>query len=194
MDAKTLCLGVLTLGDASGYEIKKMFEDGPFAQFQEIGFGSIYPALGKLLSDGLVRCDETPQASRPDKKVYSLTDAGREAFRTALRMPPAPDKIRSDTVFMMVFADLLDADHLAEVYDDYIAYYRARVEGMKALDPEGVSEGRLFARGLGLACYEATVSYLEANRHRLIDDTAARAEPDTGTKIDGAGVPPLAAE
>ncbi|MCZ6511637.1 MAG: PadR family transcriptional regulator, partial [Alphaproteobacteria bacterium] len=49
MDTKTLCLGVLTHGDASGYEIKKALEDGPFGHIQEIGFGSIYPALAKLL-------------------------------------------------------------------------------------------------------------------------------------------------
>ena len=29
MDAKTLCLGVLTLGEATGYEIKKAVEEGP---------------------------------------------------------------------------------------------------------------------------------------------------------------------
>ena len=33
MDAKTLCLGVLLRGEASGYEIKKAFEEGPFSQF-----------------------------------------------------------------------------------------------------------------------------------------------------------------
>jgi len=49
MDVKTLCLGVLSLGDASGYEIRKMFEEGPFAHFHHASFGSIYPALSPLL-------------------------------------------------------------------------------------------------------------------------------------------------
>ena len=30
MDVKTLCLGILNRGDATGYEIKKACEDGPF--------------------------------------------------------------------------------------------------------------------------------------------------------------------
>ena len=65
MDTKTLCLGVLTRGDASGYEIKKAFEDGPFGHIQEIGFGSIYPALAKLLQDDLVTVTQYAQAGRP---------------------------------------------------------------------------------------------------------------------------------
>src|SRR3546814_8991519 len=35
MDAKTLCLGVLSRGAASGYEIKKAFEEGPFSHFHQ---------------------------------------------------------------------------------------------------------------------------------------------------------------
>jgi hypothetical protein len=41
---KTLCLAVLSMGDASGYEIKKLLE-GPFRHIHEASFGAIYPAL-----------------------------------------------------------------------------------------------------------------------------------------------------
>ena len=54
MDVKTLCLGVLSRGAASGYEIKKQCEEGPFAHFYAAGFGSIYPALNSLLNDRLI--------------------------------------------------------------------------------------------------------------------------------------------
>ena len=53
MDVQTLCLGSLTLGEASGYEIKKLFEEGPFAYFYHASYGSIYPALGNLLKKEL---------------------------------------------------------------------------------------------------------------------------------------------
>ena len=39
MGAKILCLGALTCGDASGYEIKKIFEGAPFAHFHQVSFG-----------------------------------------------------------------------------------------------------------------------------------------------------------
>jgi len=54
MDVKTLCLGVLSRGTASGYEIKKQCEEGPFAHFYAAGFGSIYPALNALLNNRLI--------------------------------------------------------------------------------------------------------------------------------------------
>jgi DNA-binding PadR family transcriptional regulator len=53
MDVKTVCLGMLTDGDASGYDLKKEFESS-FGHFFAAGYGSIYPALGALARDGMV--------------------------------------------------------------------------------------------------------------------------------------------
>ena len=78
MDVKTLCLGVLTEGDKTGYEIKQRFEEA-FSHFFGAGFGSIYPALAELSRQGLVTCQSVEQDKRPDKKVYSLTAAGQSA-------------------------------------------------------------------------------------------------------------------
>jgi PadR family transcriptional regulator AphA len=54
MDVRTICLGILTRGDATGYEIKKLFEDDGYQHFVEASFGSIYPALNRLTEEGLV--------------------------------------------------------------------------------------------------------------------------------------------
>lgn len=54
----------------------------------------------------MVACTEMAQANRPDKKVYSITSTGREALARALMAPPAPDKMRSDFLFILLFADL----------------------------------------------------------------------------------------
>ena len=51
MDIRTLCLGILTFGDATGYEIKKRLE-GPMRHYYDASFGSIYPALAGLKRDG----------------------------------------------------------------------------------------------------------------------------------------------
>ena len=181
MDVRTLCLGVLSLGDASGYEIKKAFEAGPFAHFHQAGFGSIYPALGGLHEDGCVSFTEVATDRRPAKKVYAITEKGRTAFRQALTKWPAPDKIRSEFVFMLFFADLMDEDHLDAVYDAYLAHYRRHVEQIRGLDSTGIAPGRLFARGFGLAFYEAAVEYLETNRALLLNQRAAAAGQKTGT-------------
>ncbi|TVR98539.1 MAG: PadR family transcriptional regulator [Rhodospirillales bacterium] len=168
MDSKTLCLGVLMLGDATGYEIKKHFEEGPFAHFHAAGFGSIYPALNALLAGGLVTCTELSQQGRPDKKVYSITEQGRSAFRRALHKPPAEDTFRSEAIFMMFFAELLDRDHLSNVFEGHLSHYRQCVERMAGQDMSGAGSGRQFVHGMGLAIYRAVVGYMERHRGMVL--------------------------
>ena len=69
MHVTTLCLGALVFGDATGYEINKMFEDGPFSHFLDASYGSIYPALTRLTEEGLVTCKAEQQERRPDKNL-----------------------------------------------------------------------------------------------------------------------------
>jgi len=68
MDVKTVCLGMLTDGEASGYDLKKHFES-TFGHFFAAGYGSIYPALSSMADEGLVECREIPQDGKPDRKV-----------------------------------------------------------------------------------------------------------------------------
>jgi hypothetical protein len=51
MNVKTLCLGILSFGEASGYEIKKKVEEGLFSHFIDASYGSIYPALTQMLAE-----------------------------------------------------------------------------------------------------------------------------------------------
>lgn len=188
MDVKTVCLGILTLGEASGYEIKKQFQEGPFSYFYDAGYGSIYPALGGLLAQGLVVCTETAQERRPAKKVYAITPAGRAAFRRALHERPAEDRIRSEVLTVLFFADLLEEDHLRAVFGEYLEHFRRGVEHLRGLDCTDIPPGRLFVRGFGRTFFEAAVRYMEENRHLLFGPERGAAEPAGGdADADAAG-------
>jgi len=167
MDAKTLCLGMLTQGEASGYEIRKAFEDGPFHHFFDVGYGSIYPALGRLDEAGLVSCRAEAQDKRPDKKVYSITPEGQRAFVEALMEPPAPDKLRSEFLFLLFFADLLPAHHVEHVVEGRLAEIRGALDRMESCAGEDMGPSHDFVHGYGLAIYHAVATYLEENRHLL---------------------------
>src|SRR5215469_2797630 len=121
MDVRTICLGILTRGSATGYEIKKLFDGDGYQHFVEASFGSIYPALNRLTDEGLVSVREEPQDKRPDRKVYSITPAGRRAFVASLLKPLPEDRHRSPFVFAMLFADLLPPDRVGQMLDDYIS-------------------------------------------------------------------------
>lgn len=169
MDAKTLCLGALTCGDASGYEIKKLFEEGPFAYFYQVSFGSIYPSLAKLCEEGKITMREEDQEGRPDKKVYSLTDAGRAALRTALKKTPANDKMRSEILVMFFLEAFMEPGHLHEVFHQQLDYYKAALSRVEELDDTGTPPERIFIRGLGRIFYRTVVEYMEENAHLILD-------------------------
>jgi DNA-binding PadR family transcriptional regulator len=173
MDARILCLGALQFGDASGYEIKKMFEDGMLGYLHEASFGSIYPALTRLEQEGLATAISMAQDKRPAKKVYSITTAGREALVAALMVPPAPDKMRSDFLFMLLLGHMLPPSHLHKLVDRRIAWYRDSVAHMENCDLSARPPSVRLVNGLGLAVYRAAAEYLEANRHLVDDDRAA---------------------
>src|SRR5580704_16884249 len=120
MDVRTICLGILTRGDATGYEIKNLFQDDGYQYFVEASFGSIYPALNRLTEDGLVSVRAEAQEKRPDRKVYSIMPAGRSAFIASLLKPLPEDRHRSPFVFAMLFADLLPQSRVSGMVDDYI--------------------------------------------------------------------------
>ncbi|MBL6927642.1 MAG: PadR family transcriptional regulator [Rhodospirillales bacterium] len=186
MDAKTLCLGVLTQGDASGYEIKKQLEEGPLAHFYRAGYGSIYPALTALAEAGQVTCTEMAQEKRPGKKIYRITDAGLAAFRKTLGKNPSEDRIRSEYLFMMFFAHFLETGRADEIFEDYLGQYRATVEGMCCADLDGLAPGQLFVHDFGLSIYRAIVEFMENNRHVLADTADADAAPTREQSVGAA--------
>lgn len=169
MDARTLCLGVLSLGEASGYEIRKIVEEGPFSHFHETSFGSIYPALKALGAQGLVTYEVQAQSGRPDKKVYRITAQGRAAFAKALLEPPARDKVRSDALFMLFFGNLLAADRRQNLFGVYQGNIRRQMEDMAGTCGPDEPAARRFVHGLGMAVYGTILRYMEENRHMLED-------------------------
>ncbi len=169
MDVRTLCLGVLYQGEASGYEIKKAFEEGAFSHFQDASFGSIYPALGRLSSEGLVDCTQMAQEKRPDKKVYKLTDKGNDALITSILVPPSPDKYASDFFFVLYFAELLPIPQVALLLDQRITFYKNTIERMSECDLSTIPEGRQLCHGLGMTVYQSSLDYLEKHKDSFLN-------------------------
>lgn len=171
MDTRTLCLGVLNRGDASGYEIKKSFEEGPLAHIHEASFGSIYPALTRLAEERLVEFEAQPQDKRPDKKLYSITASGRAELERALERDPGPDHVRSDFLFILFFAHLLPIVTLRHLVDGRIALYKsilARMDACEDLDQRPL--GERFVHEFGLVVYRRAYDFLVDNRNRLLQE------------------------
>ena len=168
MDVKTVCLGMLTNGAASGYDLKKYFESS-FGHFFPAGYGSIYPALATLARNGFVEFEQIPQYGKPDRKVYTITDKGRQELLAGLVNPNPSHKIRSEFLATLWFAELLTDEQINTVFDNRIA----EIDEFLGLIDEFASEcpgnglGAKFVTGFGKHMAAAFQKYIEENRHLL---------------------------
>ena len=175
MDVRTICLGILTRGDATGYEIKKLFEDDGFEHFVEASFGSIYPALNRLTEEGYVSVRSESQEKRPDRKVYSITPAGRTAFIGSLLKALPEDRHRSPFVFAMLFADLLPQSRVSGMLDTYIEQVEQKLAHLNDHNRASKTSGEQFVSGFGRAVYVAILDFLRTHRAEVEKQHAAQA-------------------
>lgn len=171
MDVKTVCLGMLTDGPASGYDMKKCFESS-FGHFFPAGYGSIYPALATLARNGLVEFEEVPQEGKPDRKVYSITEKGRAALLEDLSDLKPSHKIRSEFLATLWFAHLMTDAQVDELIDNKLAEIEAfikQVDEFSGCGCEPTPSGARFVAGFGRHMATEFRKYLEDNRHMLTD-------------------------
>ena len=165
MDVKTVCLGLLTDGEASGYDLKKTFES-TFGHFFAAGYGSIYPALQSLADDGLVDCEQVAQDGKPDRKVYRITAAGRERLQAALTKTAPSHKVRSEFLATLYFAHLMDAADVQAVLAHQLSEVRRFEELFADIDARCADDwpdGMRFVLGFGKAMMAAMRDYIETN-------------------------------
>lgn len=182
MDVKTVCLGMLTDGEASGYDLKKNFESS-FGHFFAAGYGSIYPALASLAEEGLVHCREIAQDGKPDRKVYRISAAGRKRLLEEFDNPAPNHKVRSEFLATMCFAHLMTARQIQTVLDSRIADidgYLAMFDEFDASCKERSAAGMAFTVGLARAVMTAMKKYIEDNGHALVADSQTEEHAATG--------------
>jgi DNA-binding PadR family transcriptional regulator len=168
MDVKTVCLGMLSDGEASGYDLKKQFESS-FGHFFAAGYGSIYPALSSLYADCLVDCREVAQDGRPDRKVYRITEQGLLRLRAALDDPNPSHKIRSEFLATMFFAHLMTPEQVDTVLDNRLLELKRYLDMFDEFDAcsDGWTDGMRFVCGFGRAVTAATKTFIEEHRDSL---------------------------
>jgi len=173
LNTKELLLSVLMSGPATGYDIKKVLEN-EVSEVVDVTISNIYPALNELASEGLVSCERVEQENRPNKKVYAITDAGREVCLHALMTSPARHRLRSEFMFILSFAPYLPKSRVAELIEQRLAEIDETEETLQAMAKgEGAGSkpllpGQKFCVGLGRALIEAERSYIRQNSHWLL--------------------------
>lgn len=121
-------LGLLNHEPLSGYDMKKRIE-ASISQFWDVGFGQLYPTLKKLETDGMVVGAEEQNPGRPDRRVYSITDRGRQLLQRWLTEPASKEYVRYEILLKLFFGGLVEPEaNIAAV-----EAFRARYQGAAGL-------------------------------------------------------------
>lgn len=108
-----LFLGLLGEGPAHGYDLKLRL-DRRLQGSKPLPVAQVYATLARLSRDGLVEVAEITQDGGPERTVYVLTDAGRQALAGWLADPepagpyPAGELARKAIVALHLGADAAD--------------------------------------------------------------------------------------
>lgn len=176
MNVRTLCLGVLSAGEASGYEIKKEIEEGLFSHFIEASFGSIYPALTQLAGEGLVTVRAEEQAGKPDKKVYAITPKGQEALARSISVVPGRDRYKSEFLFQMLLQQYLTPQAMLVAIDKQLSDLKADLVRIGECNcAEEPHAGARFIADYGTAVLTAAVQVLTQKKAELMRVAAPQA-------------------
>lgn len=135
MDIKSVLLGFLFQKSMTGYDLKKAF-DLSFSYFSGLSFGAIYPALKKMRTEGLITMKPQIQEGAPNRKVYTITETGKEAFLSALQAPLHYERQKDPFLMRLFFFSCLSQPARLVIAKNYLESIQGIQAELEALQPE----------------------------------------------------------
>jgi DNA-binding PadR family transcriptional regulator len=127
MSLKYAVLAALLEGEASGYELSKIF-DVSLANFWPATPQQLYRELERLAQDGLIQARVVQQERRPNKRMFTLTEAGREDLRTFAAAPPRkPTAIRDELLIKIQAMDGVDPEATRAQIEERMTWARGKL-------------------------------------------------------------------
>lgn len=166
LNTREILLSLLLNGPMTGYDIKKTL-DGDIAGVLDIRISNLYPLLNELADNDLVNFIRIEQTSRPNKKVYDLTESGRMLCLNALLKCEARQRFRSELLFLLQFAHFLPASRIEELLDNRICELRGYLDELAHPSTHKRTAYHDFKLGLAKAVLQAELEYIVDNRHLL---------------------------
>src|SRR5215470_15334233 len=107
-------LGLLALwGSLSGYDLKQI-SDHLLAPMWGVVQSQVYKELRRMKELGWVDMEREEQESRPDRKVYSITEQGHTALRKWQAQPPEVFQMRDEMLLKVLFGSFASPSDLAQ--------------------------------------------------------------------------------
>jgi PadR family transcriptional regulator AphA len=124
MSLEYAILGFLNYHPYTGYDLKKIF-DTSIRHFWPADQSQIYRTLSHLTDEGYAEMEKVPQDDRPDRKVYSITNAGQIELLKWLSGPPPLGDPRNAPLIQVFFAGQLSNEEILTKFEGFAAIVRA---------------------------------------------------------------------
>lgn len=121
MAVKHLFLAILSRQPMHGYDLKNTFEQMVSNQWS-LNFGQVYTTLTRLERDGLVKSQEVRSEDKLDKKVYSLTEEGKEQLNQWLKQATEWSVFHDEISFQLAAYELIDRSKALSLLIEYRIY------------------------------------------------------------------------
>jgi DNA-binding PadR family transcriptional regulator len=114
----------------SGYDLAKEFNSS-VGFFWKTTHQQIYRELAKLEKEGMLTSELVRQKDRPDKKIYSITDYGRNHLIEWIAEPSIPSPIKEDMLVKLYVGFLVpkeiligDLEQLRDIHKERLKLYQ----------------------------------------------------------------------
>jgi PadR family transcriptional regulator AphA len=135
MSLEHAILGFLNYRPFSGYDLKKIF-DTSVRHFWPADQSQIYRTLNRLTDKGWAEMEKIEQESRPDRKEYHVTPAGKEELRQWLATPLPFGDNRSAPLIQVFFAGQLSNDEIIQMYQRMADFMRMGLQQYEQIPQE----------------------------------------------------------
>jgi PadR family transcriptional regulator AphA len=170
MSLEHAILGFLNVEPRSGYDLKTRCFDVEAKAFWNADQAQIYRTLERLNAAHLVKATRRRQSGKPDRKIYEITQAGREAF-ASWETAAAPISPQRDAFLLQVyFAGDVSDDGIVALLSDRRAAHQARLHQLRdeAVElsrnhslPARIAAMRQAAYDGAIATERATIDWLD---------------------------------
>jgi len=166
-------LGLLAMRPLAGYDIKAIV-DRSTRFFWAASYGQIYPELRRLEAEGLVQGEDAPNGGR-QRRVYSLTPAGREALVEWLLGPTVTIELRDESLLRLFFADSLPKEQALMLLEWRKLGHQQYLETLRAIDARPGQDPQFVDLVLrwGIAYNEWGAQWCQQQLDRLRSETKA---------------------
>jgi DNA-binding PadR family transcriptional regulator len=133
MSLAHVILGLLQQSARTGYDLKTDCFDHCITHLWQADQAQIYRTLDKLETQGWITCTVEIQHDRPNRKIYSVTEAGKAELLRWLQSPQPLPTVRDPALAQVYFSALLPQQDLLNLLQQQLETRQRKLAQCEAI-------------------------------------------------------------